>query len=89
MTKSRRCNLLKSLFDVMNMLNFSQIISDVTRVYKTSSATTDLTLVSDTDKISQRGVLDLGISDHCLIYCSKKVLRNTINSHNTIKIRSL
>ena len=88
-TKSRRCNLIKSLFDVMNMFNFSQIISDVTRVSKTSSTTIDLILVSDTDKISQRGVLDLGISDHCLIYCTREVLRNTINSHNTMKIRSL
>ena len=88
-TKSRRCNLVKSLFDVMNMFNFSQIISDVTRVSKTSSTTIDLILVSDTDKISQRDVLDLGISDHCLIYCTRKVLRNTINSHNTVKIRSL
>ena len=68
----------------MNMFNFSQIISDVTRVSKTSSTTIDLILVSDTDKISQRGVLDLGFSDHCLIYCTRKVLRN-----NTVKIRSL
>ena len=63
MTTSRRRNLVKSLFDVMNMFNF-QIISDVTRVSKTSFTTIDLILVSDTDKISQRGVLDLRISDH-------------------------
>ena len=73
----------------MNMFNFSQIISDVTRVSKTSYTAIDLILVSETDKSSQRGVLDLGISGHCLIYCTRKVLRNTINSHNTVKIRSL
>ena len=89
MTTSRRHNLVKSLFDVMNMFNFFQIISDVTRVSKTSFTTIDLILVSDTDKISQRGVLDLRISDHCQIYCTRKVLRKTINSHNTMKIRSL
>ena len=61
----------------------------MTRVSKTSSTTFDLILVSDTDKIFQRGVLDLGISDHCLTYCTRKILRNTINSHNTVKIRSL
>ena len=88
-TKSRRCNLVKSLFDVMNMFNFFQIINDVTRVSKTSSTTIDLILVYDTDKISQKGVLDLRISDHCLIYCTRKVLRNTIKSHNTVNIRSL
>ena len=61
----------------------------MTRVSKTFFTTIDLILVSDTDKNSQRGVLDLGISDHCLIYCTRKVLRNIINSHNTVKIRSL
>lgn len=88
-SKSRRCNLVKSLFDIMNMYNFSQIISDVTRVSKTSSSIIDLILISDTDKISQSGVLDLGISDHCLTYCTRKVLKTTINSHNTVKIRSM
>ena len=61
----------------------------MTRVSKTSSTSIDLMPVSDTDIISQRGVLDLGISDHCLINCTRKVLRNTINSHNTVKIKSL
>ena len=29
-----------------------------------SSSTIDLILVSDTDKVSQSGVIDFGISDH-------------------------
>ena len=48
-TNSRRCNLVNSLFDVMNMFNFSQFISDVTRVSKMYSTTIDLILVSDTE----------------------------------------
>ena len=31
----------------------------------------------------------VGISDHCLIYCTSNVSRNTINSHNIVQIRSL
>ena len=46
---SRRCNLVNSLFDVMNLFNFSQFISDVTRVSKMYSTTIGLILVSDTE----------------------------------------
>ena len=65
-------HLKEQLFDFMNLFNFSQIISDVTGVSKTSSSVIDLILISDFDKISQSGVLDIGISDHCLIYCTRK-----------------
>ena len=37
----------------------------------------DLILISDTDKVSQSGVIDLGISDHCLIFCTRKVIKKT------------
>ena len=87
--KTRRCKLVRSLFDFMNLFNFSQIISDVTRVSKPSSSVIDLILISDFDKISQSGGLDIGISDHCLIYCTRKILKTTLNSHNTVKIRSM
>ena len=73
----------------MILFNFSQIISDVTRVSKTSSSVIDLILVSDFDKISQSGVLNIGISDHCVIYCTRKILKTTLNSHNTVKIMSM
>ena len=88
-SKTRRCKLVRSLFDFMNFFNFSQIISDVTRISKTSSSVIDLILVSDFDKISQSGVLDIGISDHCLKYCTRKILKTTLNSHNRVKIRSM
>ena len=39
--------------------------------------------------MTQIGVLDLGISDHCLIYCTRKILTTTLNSHNCVKIRSM
>ena len=38
-----------------------------------SSSTIDLILVSDTDKVSQSGVIDLDISDHCLISALEKL----------------
>ena len=42
-----------------------------------------------TDKVSQTGVIDIGISDHQLIYCTRKVNRQKTGKHKEITIRSL
>ena len=76
------CNLLKSLTSFLDLFTLSQIIKDPTRVSAKFSSTIDLILVSDTDKISQSGVIDLGISDRCLIFCTRKVITNVFNKHN-------
>ena len=54
-----------------------------------NSSTIDLILVSDTDKVSKSGVIDFGISDHCLIFWTRKVIKTPINKINTVKIRSM
>ena len=68
---------------------FFQIIKEPTRMSTNSSSTIDLILVSDEDKISKTGVLYLGISDHSLIYCTRRVVKAAINKHNTVKLRSM
>ena len=35
-----------------------------------SKTTIDLILASDYINISQSGVIDIGLSDHCMIYCA-------------------
>ena len=74
-SSKQRCNLLKSLTSFLDLFNLSQIIRDSTCVSGKSSSTIDLILISDTDKVSQSGVIDLGISDHCLIFCTRKVIK--------------
>ena len=71
------------------MFNVFQIIKEPTKISTNSSSTIDLILVSDEDKISQTGVLQLGISDHSLIYCTRRVVKAAINKHNTVKLRSM
>ena len=74
-SSNQGCNLLKSLTLFFDLFNLSQIIKDSTRVSAKSLSTIDLILVSDTDKVSQSGVIDIGISDHCLIFCTLKFLK--------------
>ena len=40
-------------------------------------------------KILQKGVIDVGLSDHQLISCIQKILRTKANMHNQIRVRSL
>ena len=39
--------------------------------------------------MSQKGVIDVGILDHQLIYCTRKILRTKVNMHNQIRVRLL
>ena len=74
-SSKQECNLLKSLTSFLDLFNLSQIIKDSTRVSAKYSSTINLILVSDTDKFSQSVVIDLGISDHCLIFCTRKFIK--------------
>ena len=48
------------------------------------SSTIDLILVSDIEKSSQSGVIDIGISDHSLIFCTRKQTKTVFNKHNSV-----
>ena len=37
----------------------------------------------------QKGLIDEGLSDHQLIYCTPKILRTKANMHNQIQVRLL
>ena len=46
-------------------------------------------LTNSADKVSQSGVIDLGLSDHDLIYCTRKTSLPKSHKHNEIFVRSL
>ena len=48
----------------------------------------DVIIVSDEEKISQSGVILIGISDHFLTYCTRHSPKTKFNKHNTICSRS-
>ena len=49
------------------------IIKHATRTTRTSSTLIDHILTNSREKISQGGVIDIGISDHQLIYLTQKL----------------
>ena len=52
-----------------------QQIKCPTRATCNSSSILDHVLASFPDRVSQSGVIDVGISDHQLIYCARKTAR--------------
>ena len=78
-----------SLKHCMSMFDLSQLISNPTRITSTTSTILDLIIVSDPIKINKCGVSDLGVSDHLLIYCTRKCKKVPVNDHNGVKLRSL
>ena len=62
---------LKSL---CTLYQLRQIINEPTRVTKSSATQIDLILLNNPESISNFGVIELGISDHSLIYVVKKLV---------------
>ena len=74
------CNLLdsnlsnvKMLQEIMQLYQLTQIIDAPTPVTKSTKSILDVCITSSPDKIIQSGVVHLGISDHSLIYATRKL----------------
>ena len=46
-------------------------------------------ITNSSEKIFQSGIIDCGMSDHQLIFCTRKVKRAKFNKHNNVFLRSL
>lgn len=82
-----------SLFDkyehILQMFAFKQLIDTPTRVTSACSSILDHIICNFKNKISQSGTVSVGLSDHFLTYCTRKISKGQIRHHNTIKLRSM
>ena len=81
-TGDLNCNLIEhaqnhatsKLIDIVDIFQLQQHIQTPTRTTYNSSSLIDLILTHiDDDKILKVGVVDLGISDHSLVYMCRKI----------------
>ena len=77
------------LTQMLNIFNLQQLIDKPTRVTPTSSTLLDHIYANNSNNINQSGVIETGISDHFMIYCTRKVTRSQAGKCNSIKIRSM
>ena len=69
--------------------SLTEIIRDPTRITCSTSSLLDHIITNSLEKISQKGTIDVGLSDHQLIYCTRKVLWTKLNMHNQFQVQSL
>ena len=54
----------------------------------TSTSLLDHILTNSSERVSQSGAADVGLSDHQMTYCARKITRLKHNSHRFVKTRS-
>ena len=65
-----------------------QLINAPTRIAQSSLSPLDHVLTNSSDQIPQASVVDVSLSDHQLIYCTRKVTQARFKKHKYIKTRS-
>ena len=69
--------------------SLEQIITRTTRITDYTATLIGHILTNSPDKVSHSGVIDLGLSDHDLIYCTRKTSLPKPHKHNEIFVCSL
>ena len=81
--------LLNKYIEFLSNFGLKQLIKSPTRITCSSSSIIDHILTNACDKISDSGVIDIGISDHQMIYCTRKVVRIKSGTNKYVNFRSL
>ena len=81
--------LLKAYKQVLSIYDLVQIISEPTRITESSKSIIDHIVTNRRENLAQFGVVPMGLSDHMLIYCSRRISRGHFKNQNSTKIRSL
>ena len=81
--------LIKSYLDSCLSFSLKQLIAISTRITSKTATLTDHVLTNSSLKISQCGVIELGIPDHDLVYCTRRTHSLKLNKHNDISITSM
>lgn len=74
---------------IIFITNFHNIYEPIYRVTQTSSTLIDHLISNCEDRVSQSGVLRLGLSDHFLIHFTRKIVRHSVNQESIVKIENL
>ena len=82
-------NGIKRYKEFCSLQGIEQLLTLPTRITKNSSSLLDHVLTNSVDRISQFGIVNVGLSDHQLIYCTRKITRTRLNAHKYVKMRSL
>ena len=81
--------LLRQYKEFCQTYSLKQLIREATRVTRNSSSLLDHVLCSSTKKVSASGTIDIGVSDHQLTFCTRKIFKMKSNCHQNVFTRCL
>ena len=87
--RNSTCPLVKKYQEFISTFGLKQLIQQPTRITSSSSSLIDHVLTNANDKISQSGILDIGLSDHQLIFCTRKLTKSKTGLPKYINFRSM
>ena len=73
---------------MFSRIELKQLIKVPTRTTTSSSTIIDHILASYLERVAQCGVIEVSLSDHQLIYCTRKISRIKRGSHKQMQFRS-
>ena len=86
--ETNNSGLLKKYKDFCTCFGLNQLIVNPTRITCQSSSLIDHILTNTPNKVINSGVIELGLSDHQLIFCSRKISKIKYHSHKSTRSRS-
>ena len=66
---------VKSYYEFCTFFSLHQLIKVPTRITCNSATIIDHILASYLERVTQQGIIDVGLSDHQLIFCTRKISR--------------
>ena len=79
---------VKSYYEFCTFCSLHQLIKVPTGITCNSATIIDHILASYPERVTQQGIIDIGLSDHQLILCTRKISRIKRGTHKHIKFRS-
>ena len=83
------CPLVKKYEEFISTFGIKQLFQQPARITSISSSLIDYVLTNANDKISQSGIIDIGLSDHQLIYCTRNLIKTKTGLSKYINFGSM
>ena len=80
---------VKNYFQFCFLYGSEQLIKSPSPVTCSTFSLIDHILTTFPERVSQQGIIGVGLSDHQLIYCTRKFSRTKLETHKEITFRSL
>ena len=81
--------LVKKYMDICFSHSLHKLIAEPTRTTKRTKTLIDHIFTSSAKQLIQSGVIEMGLSDHGFIYCTREVSLLKLNEHCEISLRSI